>query len=399
MFNQYRQDLFYKNLPSSHKRIGTNLGFLSVLNSSKKHLLGDNDNICFIWTGTGRIKKLEKEFENKTKNKFKRKTIEVYLYEPICLLIDGEYNCSFYSEFNSSIIYTDVVSPELESVRIFKNMNDLTDVKVYTSDYNLKFLKDLYPDLELYCLDSFIRHITISKKFSSQSNNIIKRFWCGNWRYTAHRHLVISYLIHLDGNYSWNLKCSFEDLKKNAWFDFDNLQKINPDRLLKIKKGVEILNQNVISIDTKISQVTVKHYSDVYIPGHNSPPSSETFLNSYKECFCAVINETRFAQPFGYFSEKTTTAMQSRLPVIVVAPPRTLEYLKTFGFKTFDRWWDESYDLEEDHEKRLMKIFDVIDFINNKSLEELKIIYQEMEETLEHNINVIKTIPYNKDAL
>ena len=123
------------------------------------------------------------------------------------------------------------------------------------------------------------------------------------------------------------------------------------------------------------------------------------FFDSYKECFCAVINETRFAQPFGYFSEKTITAMGSKLPIILVAPPRTLEYLKTFGFQTFDKWWDESYDLEEDHEQRLLKIFDVIDFINNKSLDELKIIYQEMKEILEHNISIAKTIPYNKDAL
>jgi hypothetical protein len=85
--------------------------------------------------------------------------------------------------------------------------------------------------------------------------------------------------------------------------------------------------------------------------------------------------------------------------MILVAPPRTLEYLKTFGFKTFDRWWDESYDQEEDHEKRLMKIFDVIDFINSKSLEELKTIYEEMRGILEHNDSIVRTIPYNKDAL
>jgi uncharacterized protein YqgQ len=87
------------------------------------------------------------------------------------------------------------------------------------------------------------------------------------------------------------------------------------------------------------------------------------------------------------------------MPVIVVAPPRTLEYLKTFGFQTFDKWWDESYDLEEDHEQRLLKIFDVIDYINEKSLQELEIIYNEMAEILEHNISVVKSIPYNTTAL
>jgi hypothetical protein len=209
----------------------------------------------------------------------------------------------------------------------------------------------------------------------------------------------MSYLVHIDGNYSWNLQCTFEDLKKNVWFDVDKLEDSNFERFTKIKNGVDILNKNILRIDTNIDQLAVETYSDVYIPGYKSPQQTDKFYASYKECFCAVVNETRFAQPFGYFSEKTTTAILSRMPVIVVAPPRTLEYLKTFGFQTFDKWWDESYDLEEDHEQRLLKIFDVIDYINEKSLQELEIIYNEMAEILEHNISVVKSIPYNTTAL
>jgi hypothetical protein len=394
----YRHHLFFKNLPLTNKRKYTILGFLSSLNSNK-HLLDNNENLCFVWTGNQRIKRLEKNYTPKMQSKLRRSNIEIYLYEPICLSIDGKYNCSFYSEFNSKISYNKVVSEELESIRIFKKKNNLTNVKVYTSDYNLDYLKNLYPDLELYCLDSFIRHITIDRVVSKKPNQIKKKFWCGNWRYTAHRHLVMSYLVHLDGNYSWNLKCSFEDLKKNVWFDLNKYRIRDRSRFNQIKDGVDILNLQVLRIDTYYEPVTVEEYSDVYIPGHSSPIRSNNFLDSYKECFCAIINETRFAQPFGYFSEKTTTAIESRLPVILVAPPRTLEYLKTFGFKTFDRWWDESYDVEEDHEERLIKIFKLIDFINDKSLEELEEIYNEMSDILEHNAKIVKTIPFNLNAL
>ena len=397
---KYQQDLFFKNLPvAGRKGRFSRLGFLNNLNDSKR-LLYNESNLCFVWTGTGRIKKLEIiVFDNKVKNKIKNNTIKIFLYEPICLLIDKKYNCSFYSEFNFKINYTDIISEELESIRIFKKNNDIENVIVYVSDYNPQLLKELYPDIELYCLDSFLRHSAVVEHCSHLPNHITKKFWSGNWRYTAHRHLVMSYLVHIDGNYSWNLQCTFEDLKKNVWFNLDKLKDTNFERFIKIKNGVDILNKEILRIDTKIDQLAVENYSDVYIPGHNSPSSSDKFFDSYKECFCAVINETRFAQPFGYFSEKTITAMESKLPIILVAPPRTLEYLKTFGFQTFDKWWDESYDLEEDHEQRLLKIFDVIDFINNKSLDELKIIYQEMKEILEHNISIAKTIPYNKDAL
>jgi hypothetical protein len=89
----------------------------------------------------------------------------------------------------------------------------------------------------------------------------------------------------------------------------------------------------------------------------------------------------------------------SKVPFILVAPPHTLSYLKTFGFKTFSNWWDESYDSEEDHYKRIIKIFDLIDYINLKSLDELKIIYAEMFDVLEHNKEILKNLSFNNTVL
>jgi hypothetical protein len=93
------------------------------------------------------------------------------------------------------------------------------------------------------------------------------------------------------------------------------------------------------------------------------------------------------------------TALHLKLPIILVAPPYTLEYLKTFGFKTFDKWWDESYDIEENHYIRIMKIFNVIDYINSKSIQELQKIYAEMKEVLDHNKQIVGTIMLNNTIL
>ena len=83
------------------------------------------------------------------------------------------------------------------------------------------------------------------------------------------------------------------------------------------------------------------------------------------------------------------------MPFLLAAPPYSLEYLKTFGFQTFDKWWDESYDQEEDHYARLIKIFDIIDYINSKSLEELNAIYQDMKTVIKHNREILDTILFN----
>jgi hypothetical protein len=116
-------------------------------------------------------------------------------------------------------------------------------------------------------------------------------------------------------------------------------------------------------------------------------------ISSYQSCFCAIVNEAKFAWPFGQFSEKTLNAIKSFRPFILAAPPRTLEYLKKYNIQTFDQFWDESYDQEENHEKRLIKIFDTIDYINSKNIKELRTLYKQIVPILEHNYNIITKIP------
>jgi hypothetical protein len=111
---------------------------------------------------------------------------------------------------------------------------------------------------------------------------------------------------------------------------------------------------------------------------------------SYRDVFCDIVTESRFAQPTGNYSEKTFHPMWFKKPFVLAAPPNTLKLLKEHGFKTFSDFWDESYDSITIHEERLLKIFEVIDFINNKSIEELQEMYVQMKPILEHNYNLIK---------
>lgn len=391
----YKQDIFWNNIPYTKGRIGKKLGFLAdplYKNSFLKKL----KNPYFIWTGTGRIHSLEKMLlGSKTKNLSKNLEFHFYLYEPTCFRI-GDYNRSFYSEFDSSENLKDLISDEIDSVLIFVKNNDIQHFKIFTSDYNVQLIKNNYPNVNIQCLDLFLRDISSGYiNFPNLTNTIEKKFWCGNWRYTAHRHIVMSYLSSLEGTYTWNLNCSYQELEKNNWFDLKKFKEDDPKRYQQLSQGISYLQNNIFSIDQNIDSVEVKKFEDVFIPGHTSPNWSTKFLYSYRNNFCAVVNETRFAQPFGYFSEKTITAISSKLPIILVAPPRSLEYLKMFGFKTFDRWWDEGYDLEENHYKRMLKIFEVIDYINSKSLDDLREMYSDMKETLEYNHKVIMTIPLN----
>jgi hypothetical protein len=108
----------------------------------------------------------------------------------------------------------------------------------------------------------------------------------------------------------------------------------------------------------------------------------------YKETFVSVHAESRFAQPTGNYSEKVIQSIIYKTPFILLAPPYTLKCMKEAGYKTFDQWWDESYDEEENHMLRFKKIVEIIDWIDGLSYKVLLKMHKEMEAILAYNFQV-----------
>ena len=79
-----------------------------------------------------------------------------------------------------------------------------------------------------------------------------------------------------------------------------------------------------------------------------------------------------------FITEKTTRPMLYLHPQILYSTSGTLEYLKECGFKTFSNYWSEDYDNEENGDKKVQMIMDVVKELNNKSLEELHEMYWDM---------------------
>ena len=384
----YAPELFWTNFPEDFKPSPSNLGFLA----NSQLLVNFFVNLTkptFIYAGTNYIRDLETaEYSQELIDKLNETGIDIYFYEPLCFRqLNLEHNRSYYTEFKDSSMHN-VVCDELDSVEKFRIKNKIKDINIYATEYRINDLQKNYPNLKFNCFDIFLESINKARHFSIGNVTKKKKFWCANWRYTPHRHIITSYLINFEGVYSWHISCNFELLKNNSWFDLDKLETTDISKFIKVKLGADILENNVFSIDQHEETITVEDYTEVHIPGNISPQITKTFFESYADCFCAIVTETRFAQPFANISEKTINAFRAMLPIIIVGPPRSLEYLRSFGFKTFDRWWDESYDLEEDHEKRMLMIMDLIDYIDSKSIEELNVMYQEMYPILEYNEKV-----------
>jgi hypothetical protein len=100
-----------------------------------------------------------------------------------------------------------------------------------------------------------------------------------------------------------------------------------------------------------------------------------------------VVTETVYFDNKLHLTEKVFKPIVCRRPFFLVAAPGNLAYLKSYGFRTFDQWIDESYDEETDHYVRIEKITAEIARLCAMSPATLKQIHKEMQEVLEYNFN------------
>jgi hypothetical protein len=115
--------------------------------------------------------------------------------------------------------------------------------------------------------------------------------------------------------------------------------------------------------------------------------SADVKLDQLTSALWHVVTETIYYDPKLHLTEKIFKPIVSKRPFILVAAPGNLAYLKRYGFKTFDRWIDESYDLEPDHYIRIEKITAEIKRLCELSPTALKQMHREMQDTLEYNYN------------
>ena len=101
--------------------------------------------------------------------------------------------------------------------------------------------------------------------------------------------------------------------------------------------------------------------------------------------FLHVVTETMFWDDRTHLTEKIFKPIVAKQPFVLVGCYKNLEYLRDYGFRTFDRWWSEDYDNISDPHQRLNAVVDVIEKICKLSLGDLEDMLAEMQEVLEYN--------------
>jgi hypothetical protein len=117
------------------------------------------------------------------------------------------------------------------------------------------------------------------------------------------------------------------------------------------------------------------------------PQLMETFVN--------IVTETCFWEDKKHLTEKIFKPIVTKHPFILLGCCNNLKYLKSYGFKTFDKWWDESYDDIQDPIQRLMAVTRIVEEICSRDTETLEKMLCEMQSVLDYNFNLF----YSKSFL
>lgn len=107
-----------------------------------------------------------------------------------------------------------------------------------------------------------------------------------------------------------------------------------------------------------------------YFPPNNAPSwaSADYDAADYQQTEIEVVLETLFDDSRLHITEKTLRAIATGQPFILCATAGSLEYLRSYGFKTFDQCWDESYDQIQDPVQRLQAVIQLMQDLKDKDI-------------------------------
>lgn len=161
-----------------------------------------------------------------------------------------------------------------------------------------------------------------------------------------------------------------------------------PDAYGRYGVSHEYIKSTIDTLDTLQHPLRIDHHDKDEIPNHSM------VLSAVPECmesFLYVVTETCFWEKKKHLTEKVFKPIILRMPFVLVGCAHNLKYLRSYGFKTFDRWIDESYDDIENPIERLQAVTKVIGELAALNLSDLEQMLHEMEEVLEHNYNLFNS--------
>lgn len=200
-------------------------------------------------------------------------------------------------------------------------------------------------------------------------------------RFKFRIYLMLSYIKH--------------NLLKSGLVSFSEyFKQENVDEIIENDSTFDF-NSDVIDVYKNITPL----YIDDFLKNYFNSPEDDTskydnlgqiiYSTHYNKSFISLVSETLVRNDTIYLSEKTFKPIVMGHPFITVSSTGTLKKIKELGYKTFDRWWDESYDECETYQERIDSIILILKELQKKTNKERIQMRAEMLDVLKYNQKLI----------
>jgi hypothetical protein len=138
-----------------------------------------------------------------------------------------------------------------------------------------------------------------------------------------------------------------------------------------------------------IQEVFAKQLLPINFAGETDHPMHSCWLSLFDESaesLLYLVTETVATGLRHHLTEKTFKPIALGMPFVIVGTRGSLEYLRSYGFRTFEGIWDESYDLEQD-DVRIARIASLLRSLDELPPEGKQDLFDQAQEVIEHNWN------------
>ena len=137
-----------------------------------------------------------------------------------------------------------------------------------------------------------------------------------------------------------------------------------------------------------IEEVYAKQKFPIEFPNESGAPMHSCWLslfNESEESLLYLVTETVGEGCRLHLTEKSFKPICLRMPFIIAGTCGSLQHLRSYGFKTFNTLWDESYDDETDDVIRMEKIANLLYSLDQLSIEEKQNLFNMAQDICEYN--------------
>ena len=187
------------------------------------------------------------------------------------------------------------------------------------------------------------------------------------------------------GERQHRLEMLYYIFKNNMTHNHISCPAVCPAENISILDAVKPLSQRY----SDINQVFAAQTLPINFEGETDHPMHSCWLSLFDQCaesLLYLVTETVATGRRHHLTEKTFKPIAMGMPFVIVGTRGSLEYLRSYGFRTFEGIWDESYDNADD-DVRIERIASLLRSLDELSPEGKQDLFDQCLEVIEHNWN------------